>query len=103
MSLLDEYNSVIESKERIFNAIVTDLFAELIQVTPVDTGNLKGAWTLNKTPSGYIISNSAEYADIVLDGYKIINGKSYGSKQLPQGISPIIAKYNIRLEEQLKD
>ena len=81
--------------------VASDLMSELVSVTPVDTGQLKGAWDLQKTSEGWRISNNMQYASILFDGRRIVSGKEYGSKQLPQGIQPVLEKYNIIMQREL--
>ena len=42
-------------------------------------------------------------ARIGFDGRRLVAGKWYGSEQLPAGLSPILAKYNIILERELDE
>ena len=41
------------------------------------------------------------YASILFDGRRIVSGKAHGSLQLPAGIDPVIAKYNIIMQSEL--
>jgi len=60
-------------------------------VTPVDTGNLKASYMLPKvTQKQIVLRNVAEYAKYIL-----IDGKS---KQLPQGLLPVLKDYIKRLD-----
>lgn len=101
--ILKEFEAIERKKDDAILSVAIELRAELVKSTPVDTGNLRGSWTaLTKTDDGYRFGNSAIYADIVLTGRRIVNGKTYGSEQLPEGIAPIIQKYNEILQQKLK-
>ena len=83
------------------NEVAVDLYNELVRVTPVDTGQLRTSWTFEKTALGYLLSNNMQYASIIFEGRRIVAGKTYGSKQLPAGLDPILMKYNIILTNKL--
>lgn len=126
MSLLSEFKQIENEADRILLSVAIELRAELIEVTPTGDpskwavnigrskgdyikpkgysgGNLKSSWQpLKKTANGYVLSNTALYADIILEGYRIVNGKAIGSKQLIAGIDPILEKHNNILQEKLK-
>lgn len=104
MSLLKEFDEIIDKKDKVLLAVAIELRSALVKATPVDTSFLKSSWQpVRKTDDGYVISNTALYADIVLAGRRIVQGKTYGSNQLPEGIQPIIQKYNEILQEKLKE
>lgn len=102
MGLLDEYNQILAKKDKILAEIAIELFAELVNATPVKTGNLRNSWVApQKTKDGYVITNTAIYADIRLTEYRVVRGKQYGSLQFPNGIEGIISKYNSILQTRL--
>ena len=103
-TISQELNEIYQKQLKVVDTVVNDLFSELIQITPVDTGALKGAWDLKKNDSdSWTLSNNMEYATIIFDGYRIVAGKAIGSKQLPAGkFDAVLAKYNIILKELLK-
>ena len=104
MSLLSEFEDIVKKKDLVLLAVATELRSALVKATPVDTGNLKASWSpLIKTDNGYRLSNTAIYADIRLEGYRIINGKQYGSLKFPEGFRPILAKYGEILQQKLKE
>lgn len=104
MSLLKEFDKIIDKKDKILLAVAIELRSALVKATPVDTSFLKSSWQpVRKTDDGYIISNTALYADIVLTGYRIVNGKQWGSRKLSSGIAPIIAQYNEILQQKLSE
>ena len=101
-SILQDLNNIAEQTEKILASVAADLFAELQLKTPVDTGQLRQSWALDKVSDGFEISNNLSYASIIFDGRKIVNGKAQGSTQLAEGIQPILDKYNRRLEIELR-
>lgn len=103
MSLSNEFDSLISDSEFIIAEVVADLYAELIKRTPVDTGQLKASWNLDKLSDGsWLLSSNLQYADIIFRGRRMIMGKQVGSLQLPDGVYPIIASFNSELENRLK-
>lgn len=102
MSLSKDFDDFIKEFEDIKDASLLDLQSELIDRTPVDTGMLKGAWTLEPlNGGGWLLINNMEYADFILNGIRIFNGKKIGSKQLPDGVSVILQRFNENLEDKL--
>ena len=103
MSLLDEFDDIQKLHDKVLGETAINLYGELVEATPIDTGNLKASWKApSKTKDGYKIENSAIYADIRLHKRVKVNGIMYGSLQFPDGISPIIHKADIQLQEDLK-
>ena len=110
MGLLSEYKQIMNEHDRILEETVIELFEELRTPaergggTPVDTGFLRSSWEApKKTNDGYVITNTANYASIVLSGIFFFDGKTVGSKQLPEGIDPILVKYNEILQRRLNE
>lgn len=66
--------------------IATDMYADLVLNTPVDTGALRNAWELDTNAANPSVSNTMPYANRVMEmGH---------SKQAPAGtLSSIIDKY----------
>ena len=102
MTPSQELDKIVAQQKRVVAKVANDLLSELIKITPVDTGALKGAWSIKKTSDGWQLSNNMNYASILFDGRRIVSGKEYGSLQLPAGIDPVIAKYNIIMQQELK-
>ena len=120
--LSDDFREFIAKKNRIVVEMVANLESELIKKTPVgapDTwkskppkgyrsGQLKRAWDVEKLSDGsYIFSNNMEYAESILRGIRIVPRKGggtmqVGSKQLPDGVAPILQKHNEELDARLK-
>ena len=102
--ILDELNQIISEKDKIVNSVAMDLYNELINATPVDTGYLRGGWEIDFNENEVIINNSVEYAEIRLlpaiigDNGKLIQG----SLQNPAGIEEILDKYDRILTGRLK-
>ena len=70
-------------------------YADRIEVlTPVDTGHLKGNYTVSKKGDGYVIANNAKYSNsIMILGRRHENGRWQGSEQLPDGILPDVRNW----------
>ncbi len=96
-----EIDKVVSEIDEVVDRVAQDLLSELITVTPVQTGALKGAWYIEESNDGWIISNNMEYASIIFDGRRIVGGREYGSKKLPAGISPILKKYDLIMQQEL--
>lgn len=102
MTISEELNNIYKRQMSVVGIVANDLLSEFITVTPVDTGSLKGAWDIKKIKDGWRIGNNLEYASVIFDGRRLVAGKWYGSKKLPNGLDPILAKYNLLLESELK-
>jgi len=101
MSLSSEFQDLLSKQEQIINRYVVNLHTELIRSTPVDTGTLKSAWELKKvSATHWVMSNNMEYADIIFRGIRA--GVKGGSKQLPDGVYPILQRFNLELQEELQ-
>ena len=101
--ILKEYNDIMRKKDIVVAKIAAQLYRELITITPVAKGELKSDWQLQKDGSSWIISNNMEYAEIRLSPLIEDNGKAIvGSFKYPLGIQPVIEKYNIKLQKELK-
>jgi len=101
MSFSAALDELVRKQKRVVDEIASDLFSELESVTPVDIGILKGAWDLEETLSGWRISNNMTYAEVIFDGRRQVGGQWYGSESLPDGLTPILKKYNILLQQRL--
>ena len=104
MGLMDEFNDIIRKEEKVVASVAIDLHSELKKITPVDTGVLRQSWTAPvKVSDGWTFSNTqSKYGEIILGGLRTINGKTYGSKQLPLGIDPTLEKTELELQRKLK-
>lgn len=102
MSVLSEYNDILSKKDKVIAKVAIELFNELVDATPKITGFLKASWQPpKKKDDGYVISNTALYADIILHERMIIRGKQYGSLQFPDGIDNIILKWEKIMQQEL--
>jgi len=107
-TISQELNQIYTKQMQVLDKVVSSLFSELQKRTPVDKGSLKGAWDKQETDSGWTISNNMTYASVIFDGRKFVyspsfpNGRWEGSEKLPEGIDPIIARFNIILQNELK-
>jgi len=101
MTLSQELNYLMREQKRAVDEVASDLFSELEAITPVDKGTLKGSWDLEETPNGWILSNNLIYASVIFDGRRQVGGQWYGSESLPDGLTVVIKKYNIILQDKL--
>jgi len=67
---------------------------DMIMATPVDTGNLRSSYSqvIQLDEDSFEISNNAEYADFIL------SPEYHHSKQLPEGLEPIIQQWLLKLK-----
>ncbi len=107
--LLNEFDEIIEKQDNILFEVSTNLLSTMrISArrgggSPVDTGHFRSSWTeVEKRQDGYQFTNTATYADVLAGGRREVNGKWYGSRQLPNGIKPIIQKHDEILTKKLK-
>ncbi len=107
--LLNEFDDIIKKQDDVVYEVATNLLSTMRTPalrgggSPVDTGNLRASWTkLEKIKDGYQFTNTATYADILASGRRKVNGRWYGSEQMPDGIAPIIEKHNSILQKRLK-
>lgn len=123
--LTEELDQILLKKDRVVEQIAVEMLGVAQRQTPVGNpslwkvnqdrkdgkiwrptgysgGNLKQSWELFKTKSGWVVSNSANYASIAL-AVHIPNGKNaQGSSQFPEGIDPHIRNMGRELEERLR-
>lgn len=104
-AILNDLNQIIRQKDKVVSTVALDLYNELVNATPVQTGYLRGGWELKEFQDGtIIIDNPVEYAEIRLlplitdDNGSIIQG----SKQFSAGIEGILDKYERILQQKLK-
>jgi len=100
MTLLTEFDCEIEADHKEVAQKVVGFYSDLVRVSPVDTGEFKGAWSMkiNDKWSWTIKNNMKDYAETLARGYRVINGKSYGSKQWADGIFPMIENFKESLK-----
>lgn len=106
MSLSSEFHSLINDAYIAKATMVKSLENELIQKTPAaekNGGQLKSAWTTQRTSEGWILTNNMQYADFILRGRRRLGNRTVGSLQLPDGVYPILQQHNNELEARLKD
>ena len=101
MAISDDLNNLFDRQMEIVDRIATDMLSEIIKKTPKREGTLRKAWQMEKITGGWRLSNNMEYADVIFDGRRLVAGKWYGSEQMPEGIDPILNKYNIMLEVEI--
>lgn len=103
MKLAEEFEQKFASQ---IGRIVADetkkLFSDLVANSPVAKGTFKSAWTIAKDESfAWTIHNPMQYASILWDGRRSVEGIMRGSEQWPQGGEPMLVVTNRRLEERL--
>lgn len=106
MSLSSEFHSLINDAYIAKATMVKSLENELIQKTPVaekNGGQLKSAWTTQRTSEGWVLTNNMQYADFIFRGRRRVGNRTVGSLQLPDGVFPILQQHNNELEARLKD
>jgi len=104
MTISQELAVIVAQQKRVVAEVANDLLSELIHTTPValkNGGTLKGGWDIKKTTDGWRLSNNIGYAEVIFNGRRLVAGKWYGSEQLPGGLPPILAKFNIILQSEL--
>lgn len=101
MTLSGELKLLVDKKDRIIAEMATNLLSELIKRTPVDTGTLKASWEMTKINDGWLLTNNMNYASFIFNGVRVVQGKKIGSNQLPDGVFPIIQRYNAELQKRL--
>ena len=106
--LSDDFRELIANRDGLVAEMVINLESELIRKTPVDTGQLKSAWQTDKLSDGsYVLSNNMRYADAIFRGIRLVptkggGMKTVGSKQMPDGVFPIVEKHLQELDKRLK-
>ena len=96
-----EFQAFTKQAEFIIAEMATNLLAELIQKTPVDKGTLKASWNMEKVGDGWLLSNNMNYASFIFNGRRLVMGKQLGSLQMPDGVYPLIQKFNNELQKRL--
>ena len=84
----------------IMNTRVRKFVKKLVEVTPVDTGAMKSMWAYDPTVKWqWRLTNTVEsekgfhYGGLIGQGRRTVNGKTYGSLQLPHGYLPYIQEF----------
>ncbi len=80
-----ELNFVIDEVQDTIQDSMIELYDDIRNETPEDTGNLQLSWSYNR-PTRYhwtieTNSSSDDYASVIWAGRRNINGKWYGSTQ----------------------
>lgn len=102
-----ELDVILQQRNRIAKAGALELHNALVESTPVDTGNMKGAWELPDRIGKYVwrITNNTEYASIIASGRRQVKTtkgiKWIGSNQLPNGYNDIIENVQEIIQEEL--
>ncbi|MDM5264682.1 hypothetical protein PF327_10795 [Sulfurovum sp. XTW-4] len=93
MTLLQEFDFEVDKDIKEVASKVVEFHGDLIKASPVDTGEFRDAWEL--IPNGklsWTIFNPQSYSSILWAGRKVINDRTYGSEQWPEGGEPMVDK-----------
>lgn len=101
MTPSEELAQLVKKQKAIVAEGAMNLLSDLQSNTPVDTGQLKTAWTINPVGDGFLISNNMNYASYIFNGRRIVDGKMLGSIQMPDGVAPFIQKHNNKIQKRL--
>jgi hypothetical protein len=63
-----------------------EVYQEIKQRTPVDTGTAKAGWRKKDSTNSFTISNNVPYIEVLDKGRHMTNRGMRGSKQAPKGI-----------------
>jgi len=66
--------------------LANDLFTEVKNTTPVDTGRARSGWKKKVNDQGFEISNNVPYVPVLDKGRHMTPRGMRGSKQAPRGI-----------------
>ena len=66
--------------------LAADLYQEIKQRTPVDTGRARAGWSRATGKDSFVIVNNVPYAPVLDKGRHMTNRGMRGSKQAPKGI-----------------
>lgn len=102
-----EFEKILKKRDNIVKTGAISLFGDLVEASPVDTGELRDSWQPPQRLGllNWRISNIAPHAYVIDGGRReaTINGtiKWIGSEQLPKGFQPIIDKFEPKLQREL--
>ena len=102
-----EYNNIRQRQGIKLRQGAISLFGDLVENSPVDTGELRDSWQPPQKLGvlNWRISNIAPHAYIIDGGRRqaIVKGtmKWIGSEQLPKGFQPIVDKFEPKLQREL--
>lgn len=102
--IMREFEAIKEKRDSVVGSAAFNLQSDLVQASPVDTGELRQSWQpASPVTNGWEIRNIAPHA-LVIDGGRRVDpdGKTRGSEQLPYGYQPIIEEADRELTKQLK-
>lgn len=117
-NIQDFLNEIEETALEMFKEKVDEIHKEVVKLTPVDTKNLKESieaygvqreskyvYSIGSVPMGPWNHRTEDYSNIIMTWGRVrLNGKMYGSTQLPNGIRPHIRRMlkgsNIKFTEK---
>ncbi len=98
-----QFTQLEEKVDSIVGKAALAFYNDIVRAWPRDTGFSVGRWTLpEKIREAYIVTNNATYSPVLWRGRHSVNGKMYGSEQLPQGGVPILNSVLVRMRKELK-
>jgi len=90
---VNEFDDIIDDVNDKVHSEILNIYSEVINVTPVDTGDLRQHWEyLKLNKYRWIIVNDLDYAESINRGRRFVGEKTYGSLQLPDGWEPMITE-----------
>ena len=107
-SIRVEVTNKINKFKNVWLINMVNLQNEIVHDSPVDTGFFKTRWSvkaIDKNRFFFFMENNVEYGAKLWNGFKIINGKSYGSKKGwgLQGGQAVVNKHIRNLEKDFRN
>ena len=103
-----EINEINRKRDGVLQTAVTQLYSDLVDASPFDTGELRRSWQTPRSNGtlSYVISNIAPHA-VVIDGGRrqipSLNGMKWvGSEQLPTGFQPVVDNIGRIIDQELE-
>ena len=97
-----EHKRILKERDTVIKTMAVRLWGDLIEVSPLDTVELKGSWEPpKKIVGGWSISNYAPHVFIIDGGRRMENGKMYGSERLPDGYEPTVRRAETDMNKAL--
>ena len=111
MAFSDDINKgfaqILKKRDNVVKTGAVSLFGDLVENSPVDTGELRDSWQPPQKIGvlNWRISNIAPHAYVIDGGRRqaMVGGttKWVGSEQLPKGFQPVIEKFEPKLQREL--
>ena len=101
MTATQELEQILKQKEKILDKLVINFFADLQTQAPVDTGNFKNSWIIERFGDRWEIRNNSDYASILWNGRRFVAGRWFGSEQWQEGGEPMLERLNRDIQREL--